>query len=177
MQYLENQLKKKEDENKKLKKETERMLLEQQIKFSQSVISQAPKGSEKKSKGLPDEGYEQSIEYLQKQVKELNQKVDYYKAKSQQSYDPNHLEKVLYDAFNNNLKGRLKFINSVHEWQRLGDRVQGKDTGVYGDSFADHCNVEDGELAHEHFNVTRSELSKIMENAYFPVVDCHEHDN
>ena len=34
IQYLETQLGKKENEIKKLKKETERMLLEQQIKFS-----------------------------------------------------------------------------------------------------------------------------------------------
>ena len=45
------------------------------------------------------------------------------------------------------------------------------------DSFADHVLCEDGELAHEHFNSTKSELAKIMESAYFPVIDCHEHDN
>lgn len=90
----------------------------------------------------------------------MNQKVEYYKQKSQQANDPNNLEKVIYDAFNNNLKGRLRFINSIHEWQRLGDRVQGRDTNeIYGDSFAELCKVEDGELAHEHFNITKSELS------------------
>jgi hypothetical protein len=30
-------------------------------------------------------------------------------------------------------------------------------------------------LAHEHFNATKSELAKIMESAYFPVIDCQEH--
>ena len=55
------------------------MLLEQQIKLSQSILSV----SEKKNKNsLPDEGLEQTIEYQQKQIKELTQKVEYYKLKS-----------------------------------------------------------------------------------------------
>jgi hypothetical protein len=55
------------------------MLLEQQIKLSQSILSV----SEKKNKNsLPDEGLEQTIEYQQKQIKELTQKVEYYKQKS-----------------------------------------------------------------------------------------------
>ena len=59
------------DENDRLKKETERLLLEQQIKFSQSVVSGAQvKGSDKKGQkggsGLPDEGPEQSPEFFLK---------------------------------------------------------------------------------------------------------------
>jgi hypothetical protein len=47
--YLEAQLKKKEDENLKLKKETEKMLLEQQIKFSQSIVSQKSSNEKKRN--------------------------------------------------------------------------------------------------------------------------------
>lgn len=32
-------------------------------------------------------------------------------------------------------------------------------------------------MVHEHFNANKSKLAGIMENAYFPVIDCHEHDN
>ena len=69
--YLENTMQKMVEENDRLKKETERILLEQQIKFSQSVVSGAQaKGSEKKNQkggsGLPDEGPEQSPEFFLK---------------------------------------------------------------------------------------------------------------
>ena len=79
--YLEAQLKKKEDENLKLKKETEKMLLEQQIKFSQSIVSQKSSGDKRKSVNygrLPGDEPEKSVEHLQKLINELNQKVSYY---------------------------------------------------------------------------------------------------
>ena len=93
--------------------------------------------------------------------------------------DPENLLSIIYEAFNNDLKGRLRFVEQIHKWQRLGDKIHGKDQGLLpeaSDSFHD-CKLEDGEMAHEHFHSTKSELTKIMENVYFPVIDCHEHDN
>ena len=37
--------------------------------------------------------------------------------------------------------------------------------------------IQDGELASEHFAASRSELGKLMEAAYFPVIDCQEHED
>jgi len=39
------------------------------------------------------------------------------------------------------------------------------------------CKLEDGEMADEHFHNSKSELTRILEGAYFPQIDCHEHDN
>lgn len=126
------------------------MLLEQQIKLSQSILSV----SEKKNKNsLPDEGLEQTIEYQQKQIKELTQKVEYYKQKSNNTQDTHNFDKLVYDTFNGNLKNRLKLIHSIHEWEKLENRVQGN-AHLIKDSFHEHVILEDAELAHEHFNMS-----------------------
>ena len=94
------------------------MLLEQQIKFSQSILSQTPTKAERRKTlnlpNLPHDDPEKTPEMMQKIINELNQKVEYYKLKAKQNEDPENLLKIIYEAFNKDLKGRLRFVQQIH---------------------------------------------------------------
>lgn len=80
------------------------------------------------------------------------------------------LDRVIHDAFNNDLKKRLDFIGRILDWQRFGEVAQGAAEAEYFDP-----EVQDGELASEHFTFRKSNLNHLMDRVYFPTIDAQEH--
>lgn len=80
------------------------------------------------------------------------------------------LDKVIFEAFNKDLKKRLDFVGRVLDWQRFGDVAQGA-----ADQEAFNPEVQDGELAGEHFTFRKSNLNHLMDRVYFPTIDAQEH--
>ena len=80
------------------------------------------------------------------------------------------LDKVIFDAFNNDLKKRLDFIGRVLDWQRFEEAAKGR-----GDMDTFNPTVQDGELTAEHFTYSKSNLNNLMDRVYFPVIDAQEH--
>ena len=73
-----------------------------------------------------------------------------------------------------NPSGLLKphqFIGKILNWPVFEERMLG--TPSYEQREPEY--VPDGELAHEIFHVSKSETQHIMETAFFPVIDIHEH--
>jgi len=58
------------------------------------------------------------------------------------------------------------------DWQAFGDAVKGQ-----GAVDAFNPEVQDGELAEEHFTYRKSTLNYLMDKCYFPEIDCQEHLN
>ena len=80
------------------------------------------------------------------------------------------LDRVIFEAFNNDLKKRLDFVGKVLDWQRFGEVAQGT-----GEVEAFNPEVQDGELAGEHFTYRKSNLNFLMDRVYFPTIDAQEH--
>ena len=80
------------------------------------------------------------------------------------------LDTVVHDAFNNDLTRRLDFMAKMIDWQRFGAVAQGAaDADLYDPE------VQDGELAGEHFTYRKSRLNLLMDKVYFPTIDAQEH--
>lgn len=77
------------------------------------------------------------------------------------------LDKVIYDAFNNDLTRRLDFIGKIIDWQRFSAVARGE-----GEAELDNPEVQDGELAAEHFTYRKSRLNLLMDKVYFPTIDA-----
>lgn len=60
--------------------------------------------------------------------------------------------------FGDKLNGDPKFFNMKNIQNLMSKRL-----------------ISDGELAQEHFAATKSELQILMNNVYFPVINCQEH--
>jgi len=133
IEFLKQQLKQKEDENRALKEDKARILKEQVGTLSK-IQSQAA--------GESAEG----------------------------SFRIEELDKVLFDAFNTDLTRRSDYVAKMLDWQRFG-AVAG------GEMEAEPYNpeVQDGELAAEHFTYRKSRLNLLMDKVYFPTIDAQEH--
>lgn len=88
------------------------------------------------------------------------------------------LEHLAYKVFNEDLRGRLKFVSHFFDWHAFGDRLTGNE------KFWNMRNIqemigkkicEDGEFTDEHFSCSKSQLHRLMEKVYFPVITCKEH--
>ena len=77
------------------------------------------------------------------------------------------LDRVIFENFNNDLKKRLDFVGKVLDWQRFGDVSKGI---VDAENF--NPEVQDGELAAEHFTYRKSNLNHLMDKVYFPTIDA-----
>lgn len=77
---------------------------------------------------------------------------------------------MIFDAFNKDLKKRLNFVGRVLDWQRFSEAAKGS---VVADEF--NPEVQDGELANEHFTYRKSNLNNLMDKVYFPTIDAQEH--
>lgn len=80
------------------------------------------------------------------------------------------LDKVIFDAFNNDLTRRLDFIAKMLDWQRFGAVAKG-----LAEAEPYNPEVQDGELAGEHFTYRKSRLNLLMDKVYFPTIDAQEH--
>lgn len=80
------------------------------------------------------------------------------------------LDHVIYDAFNNDLARRMDFIAKILDWQRFGAVARG-----LAEAEPYNPDVQDGELAQEHFTFRKSKLNLLMDRVYFPTVDAQEH--
>lgn len=80
------------------------------------------------------------------------------------------LDKVVFDAFNNDLTQRLDFMAKMIDWQRFSEVAQGS-----GEPDPYNPEVQDGELASEHFTYRKSRLNLLMDKVYFPTIDAQEH--
>lgn len=118
-------------------------------------------------------------------IAELNKKIEILtyqlrRAEGQSTNSNMALEKQAYNEFNRDIKGRLRFVNKLLDFQKLADEVAGKNPKKKELNFFQKIGksiIQDGELASEHFAATKSELSNLMEAAYFPVIDCQEHED
>ena len=80
------------------------------------------------------------------------------------------LDRVIYEAFNNDLPKRLDFIAKILDWQRFSAVARG-----LADAEPYNPEVQDGELACEHFSYRKSHLNLMMDKVYFPTIDAQEH--
>lgn len=118
------------------------------------------------------------------EISELNKKIEmltYQLKRSEEQLKSKEvdLEKVAYQRFRNDIKGRLRFIDKLMDFNKLSNEVNGVVPKKKPLNFFQKIGkaiIEDGQLAHEHFTASKSELGKLMEAAYFPVVDCQEHN-
>jgi len=85
---------------------------------------------------------------------------------------------LAYKVFNEDLRGRLRFVAHFFDWHSFGDRLTGNE------KFWNMKNIQeligkkicdDGEFTDEHFCASRSELNRLMEKVYYPVITCKEH--
>ena len=93
------------------------------------------------------------------------------------SLDGMSIERQAYQMFKNDFKGRLRFASKLVDWQLLEAEITGKSTepmqnGGYMDKLGSQ--VADGHMTHEHFSSKKSELARLLEQAYFPVIDTED---
>jgi hypothetical protein len=64
----------------------------------------------------------------------------------------------------------LDFIGKVLDWYRFSAMAKG-----IADAEIINAEVQDGELAAEHFTYRKSRLNHLMDKVYFPTIDAQEH--
>lgn len=114
--YLEAQIRKKDDENIKLKAEKEMLMID-------SMNNQ----SSAKSSG--QQNFD-SIKRYESVIETLNKKIQYMEISAQKSQissqDGDNLDWMVYHKFNKNLKDRLRFINKIMDWTVFSDDLTGQ---------------------------------------------------
>ena len=79
--------------------------------------------------------------------------------------------------FKNDFKGRLRFAGKLVDWQQLEAEITGRSIeGMQNGNFLDKIGnqVADGHMTHEHFSSKKSEMARLLELAYFPVIDTED---
>jgi hypothetical protein len=79
-------------------------------------------------------------------------------------------------VFKNDFKGRLRFASKLVDWQLLEAEISGRSTEGMHNGFLDKLGsqVADGHMTHEHFSSKKSEMARLLEAAYFPVIDTED---
>ena len=92
------------------------------------------------------------------------------------SLDGMSIERQAYQMFKNDFKGRLRFASKLVDWQLLEAEITGKSVEGMQNGFQDKLGsqVADGHMTHEHFSSKKSELARLLEQAYFPVIDTED---
>lgn len=114
---------------------------------------------------------EDKARILKEQMTALNKIQNQAAGKSAEgTFRIEELDQVIFNAFNNDLTKRLDFIAKVTDWQRFGAICKGElESEPYNPE------VQDGELADEHFTYRKSRLNLLMDKVYFPTIDAQEH--
>lgn len=77
--------------------------------------------------------------------------------------------------FKNDFKGRLRFASKLVDWQLLEAEITGKSTEAMQNGMdKGGSSVADGHMTHEHFSSKKSEMARLLEQAYFPVIDTED---
>ena len=130
--YLQTQLRIKEEENVKLKAEIKLMRIEK--------------------KGGADPQEDQEMAELTKKVQQLTYQLK--RAEDQIKSKQVDLEKECYYKFRNDIKGRLAFVDKMLDFNKLSNEVNGVAPKKKPINFFQKIGkaiIEDGQLAHEHF--------------------------
>ena len=95
--------------------------------------------------------------------------------------DARDLNWAVYHKFNKDLKSRLSFINQIMDWKQFSQDVLENKTkfnvlksGSKWGSLTSAVLQEEA-FCRDHFSVTKSPLVEVMEEAYFPIINCQEH--
>lgn len=64
----------------------------------------------------------------------------------------------------------MDFLGKILDWQRFSQIAKG-----VADEDVLNAEVQDGELAAEHFTYRKSRLNLLMDKVYFPTIDAQEH--
>ena len=104
------------------------------------------------------------------------------KKSSLDTTDDTNLNWLVYHKYNKSLKERMQFVNSIMDWKRFAEdtveqkekRVNMRNSSNLYTSLTD-ATLDEEAMAKEHFAVSKSALTEILEQAYFPLIDCQEH--
>ena len=82
------------------------------------------------------------------------------------------IEQQAYRLFKNDFKGRLRFASKLIDWQILEAQISRKSTEKMDGNFK--AKLADGQIARDHFTASKSEMGRLIEQTYFPVIDTDD---
>ena len=125
----------------------------------------------------------ESIKRYETVIESLNKKIEYLELSAKNNgMDSRDLNWAVYHKFNKDLKSRLAFINQIMDWKQFASNVlenknQFKPLNPQSSKWASLTSavLKEEAFCRDHFTVTKSPLVEVMEEAYFPIINCQEH--
>lgn len=104
----------------------------------------------------------------------MNKKIQYLEGQ-----DGGNIDHIAFTKFNGKIKERFLFIERILDWNTFSQDIKENKVGHRNN----WKNKESNPQLHEetnaklHFAAQKSQLHEILEDVYFPVIDCQEHEN